>query len=58
MVRHLRQIRDELRRHNMREEARNRAAWEARQQAEMSAEVDPQNADGIASEGDNVDLTQ
>lgn len=58
MVRHLRQIRDELRRHNMREEARDRAAWEARQQAEAPAEADPQNANGIASEGDNTDLTQ
>jgi len=58
MVRHLRQIRDELRRHNMREEARDRAAWEARQQAEAPAEADPQNVDGIANEGDNVAPTR
>lgn len=50
MLRHLRQIRDELRRHNMREDARDRAALAARQQVEeASSEADPQNADGIVS---------
>ena len=46
MVRHLRQIRDELRRHNMREEKRDRKAWEPKASGSMQGQSGEQDADG------------
>ena len=46
MVRHLRQIRDELRRHNMREEKRDRKAWEPKASGGMQGQSGEQDADG------------